>query len=265
MKREISGPARKELGAAAHCLSDEPFPADLLDDREEMVQAGLLRRRTHPLWGEALLFNRGIREAFPAAREPIQSFVRRAADAYVGYFVWPPTEMLQNARLWEPHLDGLLGAAKRLEQWKEAARVLHHRGLMVAWFSNKYERPLAFALEAVVCLRRGEPDAGLLALVLSGLASWQQALGRLAESKATIEESLRVLEPLVAGKKSIEIFLLQVHLGLVCEKLGDASGAQRARAAAAAQAAELSPPGLAKHVNGTLSWAQWSAQRYIGI
>ncbi len=265
MKRDVSGPARKELGAAAHCLSDDPFPADLLDARDELVQAGLLRRREHPLWGEALLFHRGIREAFPAAREPLQAFIRRAVDSYAGFFVWRPTEMLQSARAWEPHLDGLLGAAKRLESWREAARLLHHRGLMVAWTSGKYERPLAFALEAVSCFRRGGADPGTLALLLSGLASWQQAAGRLAESKASIGESLALLEPLVAGKASIELFLLKVYLGLVCEKLGDAPGAQRARAEAGTLAAGLSTPGLAKHVDGTLSWAQWSAQRYIGI
>jgi len=265
MKREVSGAARKELGAAAHCLSDEPFPADLLEAREEIVQAGLARRRPHDLWGEALLFNRGIRESFPAAREPLQSFIRRACDAYLGYFVWPPTEMLENARAWEPHLDGVVAAATRLSLWGEAARLLHHRALMVAWFTNAYPKPYGYAVEAVACLRRGEPNPGALALALSGLASWQQALGRLAEAKASIEESLRLLEPMVAGRTSIEVFLCRVHLGLICEKLGDGGGADGARAEARRLAAELSPPGLEKHVNGTLSWAQAAAQHYIGL
>lgn len=262
----LSEAARREWAAAARCMAEKPFPADLLEAREEIVRAGLARRVPHDLWVEALTIKAGERDV--PGDDAIRGFVRRACDGYAGYFVWPPTKMLQNARFWEPHLDRLVAVARDLGLWREASRFLHARALLVAWTTESYERPLEYAGEAVACLRRdgeGRADAGTLALALSGLATWQHALGRHGEARRSLEEAVTLLSPLVAGKRSIEMFLLQCALGAACEKAGDAAAAARAREEARAMAKLMENPGLEKHVGGTLSWAQWQLQRYIGL
>lgn len=150
----------------------------------------------------------------------------------------------------------------------EAARILHHRALMVGWIAPSFDRALRYAGAAVANFRESggrNPIPGTLALLLSGLATWQEAAGHHREARGSVEEALALVGPLVKGKPSVELFLLYCQLGSVCGKIPDREAEEWAREEAGRLAKGLSTPGAERHLNGTLSWAQWAVQRFIGF
>jgi len=270
-----SGPQRTLQMASL--LDRAPLPLDLVTetDRElgAPIAAGLVTIQEHDLWGWSLLLDTDLREFVidgPATSLPekdVRKLVRRVADSYARYFVWPPPEMLQNSLDMDPHVEAALQLGRPLKMWDEVARIQHHRALLQGWRTQKFEHPLEYATEAVAAFRKtdsGKPHPGTLALILSGLAAWQQFMRRFKEARATLLEAEKLLIPSV-GKKTIEPFLLYCQLGTVCARMDDLKGMKRAQDQARAIAKAMQQPRLEKHVTQTLSWAQWHLQHYIGI
>ena len=69
----------------------------------------------------------------------------------------------------------------------------------------------------------------------------------------------------MVGKKTIEPFLLYCQIGTVCARMDDHKGAKAAQDEARAILKTMQAPHLEKHIQQTLSWAQWHLQHYIGL
>lgn len=270
-----SGPQRALQMAAL--LDRAPLPLDLVADNDRdlasSIASGLVSVQEHNLWGWSLLLDAELRDFLtsrdvpPIAEKDARELVRRVADSFSRYFVWPPTEMLQNSVDMDPHLEAVNLQARALRMWEELARIQHHRALLQGWRTQKFEVPLAYATEAAGAFRKadgGKPHPVTLALILSGLAAWQQFTKRLKEARKTLAEAEKLLIPQV-GKKTIEPFLLYCQLGTVCARMDDLPGMKKAQDQARAIAKAMQSPKLEKHIQQTLSWAQWHLQHYIGL
>jgi hypothetical protein len=270
-----SGPQRTLQMAAL--LDRAPLPLDLVTetDRElgAPIAAGLVTIQEHNLWGWSLLLDGDLRDFLtgklvaPLSEKDMRTLARRVADRYCRYFAWPPPEMLQNSVDMDPHVEAACGLARKLKMWEELARMQHHRALLQGWRTQSFEVSLEYASEAAAAFRKtdgGKPHPVTLALILSGLAAWQQFTRRFKEARATLQEAEKLLVPAV-GKKTIEPFLLYCQLGTVCARMDDLKGMKRAQDQARAVAAAMQDPKLEKHIQQTLSWAQWHLQHYIGL
>jgi hypothetical protein len=273
---DFTGAAQRALQMAS-LLDKAPLPLDLVADTDrELAPAigeGLVTVQEHDLWGWSLLVDDDLRdflrgnEATPLQEKDRKDLVRKVADEFCRYFVWPPTEMLQNSIDMDPHVEAALGQARGLKMWEEISRLQHHRALLQGWRTQKFDRPLEYATEAVDALYKtdaGKPHPGTLALVLSGLATWQQFTKRFKEARKTLADAEKALVPLV-GKKTIEPFLLYCQIGTVCARMDDLKGMKKAQDEARAIAKTMQNPKLEKHIQQTLSWAQWHLQHYIGL
>jgi len=166
----------------------------------------------------------------------------------------------------DPHVEAAVGLARGLGLWEDLSRMQHHRALLQGWRTQKFDVPLRYATEAVEALRKdgGKPHPGTFALTLSGLAAWQQFTKRFKEARKTLAEAEKVLIPTV-GKKTIEPFLLYCQIGTVCARMDDLKGMKAAQDEARAILKAMQAPQLEKHIQQTLSWAQWHLQHYIGL
>jgi hypothetical protein len=258
-------------------LDRAPLPLDLVADTDrELASAiaeGLVTVQEHDLWGWSLLVDSELRDFLhgkdvsPLPEKDLKALVRKVADEYCRFFVWPPTEMLQNSIDMDPHVEAALGIARDLKAWEEVSRMQHHRALLQGWRTQKFELPLKYATEAVDALYKadgGNPHPGTLALVLSGLATWQQFTRRFKEARKTLADAEKALIPMV-GKKTIEPFLLYCQIGTVCARMDDLKGMKKAQDEARAIVRMMQAPKLEKHIQQTLSWAQWHLQHYIGL
>jgi hypothetical protein len=256
-------------------LHPAPVPPWLVakDDRAfaPAFAAGLASRTDHELWGVAVVLDPALLAHLKASPrlsdDELRAAVTKFVTEYCNYFVWPPTEMLWNAEAMEPHAATTAELARSLGAHDDLARLQHQRALLLAWRSRKFVLPLEYATEATAAFRKtggGKPHPGTLALILTGLASWQESLRQHAEARASLLEAESLLVPLV-GKASLEPFLLYCQLGAVCEALGDPEGASRARHEARTIGATLGQIDAEKHLRQTLSWAQWNLQRFIGF
>lgn len=273
---ELSAVTQRALHKAA-LLDRAPLPLELVTqvDRElsSAVDAKLATIQEHDLWGESLLLDPGLRDYLegpdvaPLPEKDLRSLIQGVAAAYTRYFVWPPPEMLQYSVDMDPHVEIAAALARRLGMDEELARMQHHRALLQGWRTQKFEKPLEYATEAAYAFRKadgGKPHPGTLALILSGLAAWQQFTKRLKEARASLLEAEKLLIPAV-GKKTIEPFLIYCQLGTVCARMDDARGMKRAQDEARGIAKAMKNPALEKHLTQTLSWAQWHLQHYIGL
>jgi hypothetical protein len=275
--QDFAGAPQRALQMAA-LLDRAPLPLDLVADTDRelasAIAAGLVTVQEHDLWGWSLLVDGDLRDFLNSSKDvaPLsdkdqQALVRKVADFYCRYFVWPPTEMLQNSIDMDPHVEAILGIACGLKQWDDVSRMQHHRALLHGWRTQKFELPLKWATEAVDALYKtdaGKPHPGTLALVLSGLATWQQFTKRFKEARKTLTEAEKALIPMV-GKKTIEPFLLYCQIGTVCARMDDLKGMKKAQDEAREIAKVMQNPKLEKHIQQTLSWAQWHLQHYIGL
>ena len=261
----------------ASMLDRAPLPLDLVADTDRelasAISSGLVTVQEHDLWGWSLLLDPELREFLsdknvPSLQEKDAALlVRKVADSYCRYFVWPPTEMLQNSVDMDPHVEAAVGIARGLKLWEEVARMQHHRALLQGWRTQKFEVPLKYATEAVDALHKsdgGKPHPSTLALTLSGLATWQQFTKRFKEARKTLADAEKSLVPMV-GKKTIEPFLLFCQIGTVCARMDDVKGMKAAQDEARAILKTMQAPHLEKHIQQTLSWAQWHLQHYIGM
>jgi hypothetical protein len=269
------GPQRTLQMAAL--LDRAPLPLDLVADSDRelapSISSGLASVHEHTLWGWSLLLDGDLRsflsgDGVPALSDKdVRGMVGRITESYCRYFVWPPTEMLQNPVDMDPHVEVAAGLARQLKMWEELARLQHHRALLQGWRTQKFDKPLEYALEAVAAFRRtdgGKPNPSTFALVLSGLGTWQQFTRRFKDARKTLEEAKRLLIPSV-GKKTIEPFLLYCQIGTVCARMDDLKGMKKAHVEARAILKTMQAPHLEKHLKQTLSWAQWHLQHYIGL
>ncbi|HVE41548.1 MAG TPA: hypothetical protein VNM14_16775 [Planctomycetota bacterium] len=275
--QDFAGAPQRALQMAA-LLDRAPLPLDLVADTDRelasAIAAGLVTVQEHDLWGWSLLVDGDLRDFLNSSKDvaPLsdkdqQGLVRKVADAYCRYFVWPPTEMLQNSIDMDPHVEATLGIARGLKQWDDVSRMQHQRALLHGWRTQKFELPLKWATEAADALYKtdgGKPHPGTLALVLSGLATWQQFTKRFKEARKTLVDAEKALIPLV-GKKTIEPFLLYCQIGTVCARMDDLKGMKKAQDEAREIAKAMQNPKLDKHIQQTLSWAQWHLQHYIGL
>jgi len=270
-----SGPQRTLHMAAL--LDRAPLPLDLVADTDRelasSISSGLVSVQEHNLWGWSLLLDGDLRaflsgeDVPPLSEKDVRDLARRVTDSYCRYFVWPPTEMLQNSVDMDPHVEIAAGLARSLKMWEELARLQHHRALLQGWRTQKFEKPLEYALEAVAAFRKtdgGKPSPSTFALILSGLGTWQQFTKRFKEARKTLEEAENLLIPTV-GKKTIEPFLLYCQIGTVCARMDDLKGMKKAQDEARAILKSMQAPQLEKHIHQTLSWAQWHLQHYIGL
>ena len=262
----------------AALLDRAPLPLDLVADTDRelasAIAAGLVTVQEHDLWGWSLLVDGDLRDFLNSSKDvsPLpekeqKDLVRKVADAYCRFFVWPPTEMLQNAIDMDPHVEAALGIARSLKLWEDVSRLQHHRSLLQGWRTQKFELPLKYAIEGVDALYKtdgGKPHPATLALVLSGLATWQQFTKRFKEARKTLADAEKALIPMV-GKKTIEPFLLYCQIGTVCARMDDLKGMKKAQDEAREIAKAMQAPKLEKHIQQTLSWAQWHLQHYIGL
>ena len=274
--RTLAGGPQRTLHLAA-LLDRAPMPLDLVADSDReitsSVSSGLVTVQEHNLWGWSLLLDGDLRSFLsgddvpPLSDKDVRDLVRRVTDSYCRYFVWPPTEMLQNSVDMDPHVEVAAGMARKLRMWEELARLQHHRALLQGWRTQKFERPLEYALEAVAAFRKadgGKPNPSTFALILSGLGTWQQFTKRFKDARKTLDEAERLLIPSV-GKKTIEPFLLYCQIGTVCARMDDLKGMKKAQAEARAILKTMQAPQFEKHLPQTLSWAQWHLQHYIGL
>ena len=272
---DLASAPQRALQMAA-LLDRAPLPLDLVADTDRelasAIASGLVSVQEHELWGWSLLLDPELR-AFLSGKDvpPLQDrdlagLVRKVADSYCRFFVWPPTEMLQNAVDMDPHVEAAVGLARGLGLWEDLSRMQHHRALLQGWRTQKFDVPLRYATEAVEALRKdgGKPHPGTFALTLSGLAAWQQFTKRFKEARKTLAEAEKVLIPTV-GKKTIEPFLLYCQIGTVCARMDDLKGMKAAQDEARAILKTMQAPQLEKHIQQTLSWAQWHLQHYIGL
>ena len=268
-----SGPQRTLHMAAL--LDRAPLPLDLVADTDRelasSISSGLVSVQEHNLWGWSLLLDGDLRaflsgeDVPPLSDQDVRGLVRRVADSYCRYFVWPPTEMLQNSVDMDPHVEVAAGLARELKMGEELARMQHHRALLQGWRTQKFEVPLKYATEAVEALGKdGKPHPSTLALTLSGLATWQQFTKRFKEARKTLADAEKALIPMV-GKKTIEPFLLYCQIGTVCARMDDLKAMKKAQDEARAILKTMQAPQLEKHIQQTLSWAQWHLQHYIGL
>ena len=87
---------------------------------------------------------------------------------------------------------------------------------------------------------------------------------RFKEARSTLQEAEKLLIAAV-GKKTTEPFLLYCQIGTVCARMDDAKGMKAAQDEARAILKTMQAPNLEKHLQQTLSWAQWHLQHYIGL
>ena len=270
-----SGPQRTLHMAAL--LDRAPLPLDLVADTDRelasSISSGLVSVQEHNLWGWSLLLDGDLRSFLGGKDVPalsdndVRDLVRRVTERYCRYFVWPPTEMLQNSVDMDPHVEVAAGLARTLKMPEELARLQHHRALLQGWRTQKFDKPLEYALEAAAAFRKvdgGKPNPSSFALILSGLATWQQFTKRFKEARKTLDEAERLLIASV-GKKTIEPFLLYCQIGTVCARMDDLKGMKKAQDEARAILKTMQAPNLEKHIQQTLSWAQWHLQHYIGL
>jgi hypothetical protein len=270
-----SGPQRTLQMAAL--LDRAPLPLDLVADTDRdlasSIASGLVSVQEHNLWGWSLLLDGDLRAFLsgkgvpPLQEKDVRDLVQRVAGAYCRYFVWPPTEMLQNSVDMDPHVEVAAGLARGLKMWDELSRMQHHRALLQGWRTQKFDVPLEYAAEAAAAYRKsdgGKPHPGTFALILSGLATWQQFTRKFKEARKTLAEAEKLLIPQV-GKKTIEPFLLYCQIGTVCARMDDQKGMKGAQDEAREILKSMQAPKLEKHIQQTLSWAQWHLQHYIGL
>jgi hypothetical protein len=272
---QLPASGQRALQKAA-LLDRAPIPLDLVTSNEgdlgPAVAEGLAKIQEHDLWGWALLVDSTMRDFLESKavaslpEKDVRAVVSAVCDAYCRYFVWPPSEMLQNSVDMDPHVEAAVTRARKLEMWDELARVQHHRALLQGWRTQKFEKPLEYATEAAEVFRKTDkkPHPGTLALILTGLATWQQFTRRFKEARKTLGEAEDLLIPHV-GKKTIEPFLLYCQIGTVCARMDDQKGMKKAQDEAKKIAAAMEQPKLEKHIQQTLSWAQWHLQHYIGL
>lgn len=273
---DLASAPQRALQMAA-LLDRAPLPLDLVADTDRelasAIASGLVSVQEHDLWGWSLLVDPELRaflsgkEVPPLHEKDVSTLVRKVADAYCRFFVWPPPEMLQNSVDMDPHVEAACGLARRLKMWDDLSRMQHHRALLQGWRTQKFEMPLQYATEAVDALYKsdgGKPHPSTLALALSGLATWQQFTKRFKEARRTLADAEKALIPMV-GKKTIEPFLLYCQIGTVCARMDDLQGMKAAQAEARAILKTMQAPHLEKHLQQTLSWAQWHLQHYIGL
>ena len=271
---DLASAPQRALQMAA-MLDRAPLPLDLVADTDRelasAIASGLVSVQEHDLWGWSLLLDPELREFLsgkdvpPLQEKDASVLVRKVADSYCRYFVWPPPEMLQHSVDMDPHVEAAVGIARGLKLWEDVARMQHHRALLQGWRTQKFDVPLKYATEAVDALTRdGKPHPSTLALTLSGLATWQQFTKRFKEARKTLADAEKALIPMV-GKKTIEPFLLYCQIGTVCARMDDLKGAKAAQEEARAILKTMQAPHLEKHIQQTLSWAQWHLQHYIGL
>ena len=282
-KNEIAGIWRDFASAPqralqmASLLDRAPLPLDLVADTDRelatAIEAGLVTVQEHDTWGWSLLVDGELRnylrskDVSPLQEKDRRDLVRKVADAYCRFFVWPPTEMLQNSIDMDPHVEAALVVARELKMGDDVSRMQHHRALLQGWRTQKFDLPLQYATEAADALTQadgGKPHPGTLALVLSGLATWQQFTKRFKEARKTLADAEKALIPMV-GKKTIEPFLLYCQIGTVCARMDDLKGMKKAQDEAREIAKVMQNSKLEKHIQQTLSWAQWHLQHYIGL
>jgi len=274
--RKLAGGPQRTLQLAA-LLDRAPLPLDLVTDTDREItssaSAGLVSIQEHNLWGWSLLLDGDLRSFLsgddvpPLSDKEVRDLVRRVADSYCRYFVWPPTEMLQNSVDMDPHVEVAVGLARKLKMSEELARLQHHRALLQGWRTQKFEKSLEYAVEAAAAFRKvegGKPNPSSFALILSGLATWQQFTKRFKDARKTLSEAEDLLIPSV-GKKTIEPFLLYCQIGTVCARMDDLKGTKKAQDEARSILKTMQAPHLEKHIQQTLSWAQWHLQHYIGL
>jgi hypothetical protein len=261
----------------AAMLDRAPLPLDLVADTDRelasAIASGLVSVQEHDLWGWSLLLDAELRDFLTDGNVPqlpekdTVTLVRRVADSYCRFFVWPPPEMLQHSVDMDPHVEAAVGIARDLKLWEDVARMQHHRALLQGWRTQKFEQSLKYATEAVHAMRQsegGKPHPSTLALTLSGLATWQQFTKKFKEARKTLADAEKALIPMV-GKKTIEPFLLYCQIGTVCARMDDVKGMKAAQNEARAILKVMQAPHLEKHIQQTLSWAQWHLQHYIGL
>jgi hypothetical protein len=261
----------------AALLDRAPLPLDLVADTDRdlasAIEAGLVSVQEHDLWGWGLLLDSGLRDFLtggdvaPLGEKDQRDLVRKVADAYCRFFVWPPPEMLQNSVDMDPHVEAAAGLGRGFKMWEDVARMQHQRALLQGWRTQKFDQPLKYATEAADAMYKsegGKPHPGTLALVLSGLATWQQFTKKFKEARKTLADAEKALIPMT-GKKTIEPFLLYCQIGTVCARMDDLKGMKAAQDEARAILKTMQAPQLEKHLQQTLSWAQWHLQHYIGL
>lgn len=274
--RDLASGPQRTLHMAA-MLDRAPLPLDLVADTDRdlasSIASGLVSVQEHNLWGWSLMLDGDLRSFLsgrdvpPLAESDVRNLVRRVSDSYTRFFVWPPTEMLQNSVDMDPHIEVAVGLARALRMPEELARMQHHRALLQGWRTQKFDKPLEYAGEAVAAFRKtdgGKPNPNTFALLLSGLGTWQQFTRNLKDARKTLAEAEKVLIPTV-GKKTIEPFLLYCQIGTVCARMDDVKGMKKAQAEARSILKTMQAPQLEKHIKQTLSWAQWHLQHYIGL
>lgn len=274
--RDLASGPQRTLHMAA-MLDRAPLPLDLVADTDRdlasSIASGLVSVQEHNLWGWSLLLDGDLRSFLsgkdvpPLADSDVRGLVRRVADSYTRYFVWPPTEMLQNSVDMDPHVEAAVQLARSLKMPEDLARMQHHRALLQGWRTQKFDKPLEYAAEAVAAFRKtdgGKPNSNTFALLLSGLGTWQQFTRNFKDARKTLAEAEKVLVPAV-GKKTIEPFLLYCQIGTVCARMDDQKGMKKAQDEARAILKTMQAPQLEKHIKQTLSWAQWHLQHYIGL
>jgi hypothetical protein len=238
-----------------------------------------LEKTDHVWQGGSLTLSKKARPLLSAlpelAEEEVRETVKAFSDFFFSFFVWPPPEMRMMAERLEPHLDRLIELAAGLGLHEAAARVAQRRALFVTWGRKNAELGLRHTTLALEELRRTEPHPGTLAMLLTQKAHFEGETGRLREALAGCREAESLLIPLVE-KASIEPFLLYCQLASIHRALGDPAEekgckeeAERIVNAMADKAGK--PRGsdefarLRKHIEGTLCWAMWHFQRYLGM
>src|SRR5262245_27982016 len=154
---DLASAPQRALQMAA-LLDRAPLPLDLVADTDRelasAIASGLVSVQEHDLWGWSLLLDGELRDFLTAGAVPPlpakdrSALVRKVADSYCRFFVWPPPEMLQHSVDMDPHVEAAVGIARELKLWEDVARMQHHRALLQGWRTQKFDLPLKYAAEA---------------------------------------------------------------------------------------------------------------------
>lgn len=213
-------------------LADAPAPLEIVTGEhgfEAFAHAlsadDVVDIEANEVWSNAVTLKpaaRALLEATPIDDELLVELVEDTADFWFAAVPESDARFAAYAARFEPHIERIVDAARRLERWEALARLQHQRALLVTWGGVDLARGSALASEAVDALRRTDaPHPATLALLLTSLARFLAGTGRRGEAIAALEEAERHVVA-AFGDEAWPTSLVRAQLAAVAHGADDA-------------------------------------------
>lgn len=198
-----------------------------------------------------------------------KSVAELTVNGFWSFFVWPPPEMRMNAKKMEPHLEIVSEICREFSLYDHLARLQHRRALFLAW-DGSFDHALKLSQEAVNAMEKtnhGNPHAGSLALLISGLAYMETATKNYEAAILHLKRARELILKQVGAQQQMTSFLVICQLyqtykiaGLENEGVSFKTEAQKILNGFPADQ-QIAP----SHIEKTMPWACWQLQNYMGL